>query len=85
MSGFFELEKEFEGLVSCSRGRGLHLAFDANSTQNRDFIVKTAFDEGLLIGGSGDKSIRMRPALNLSEDEAYKVLDVLRKVLKEIK
>ena len=82
LSGFVDLEQEFSGLVHSSRGRGLHLAFDMKDGQSRDYVVKTAFDNGLLIGGSGSKSVRMRPALNFDKEEAYKVLDTLRQVMK---
>lgn len=71
-------------MVNASRGRGLHLAFDAKCSASRDYVVKKAFEEGLLLGGSGDRSVRMRPALNFSENEAYKVLEVLRKVMKTV-
>lgn len=83
-TGFEALESEFPELVSASRGRGLHLAFDMADGAKRDFVVSKSFEHGLLIGGSGDKSVRMRPALNFSEAEANKVLDVLRQVLKKL-
>ncbi len=54
--------------ISNVRGRGLLAAFDLPSTQERDKVVRSAFEEMLLILPCGTKSIRMRPALDVGAD-----------------
>ncbi|MBM4178599.1 MAG: L-lysine 6-transaminase [Ignavibacteria bacterium] len=51
------------------RGMGLFNAFDLPSKESRDAFVKKAYDNGLLLVGSGSKSVRFRPPLNLSQAE----------------
>merc|ERR1719359_277243 len=55
-------EQETKGKISGVRGRGTFLAFDMNSTQERDTKLKELYDNGILMGGCGTKSIRVRPA-----------------------
>jgi len=83
MDGFKDLEKETDSFVNSVRGQGLFSAFDLDTGVNRDAVVQKAFANGLLIGPSGDKSIRFRPSLIFTEKEAEKTLDILRKVVKE--
>ncbi|MEZ0312985.1 MAG: L-lysine 6-transaminase [Myxococcota bacterium] len=54
--------------ISNVRSRGLLAAFDLPSTQERDKVVRGAFDEMLLILPCGTKSVRMRPALDVGAD-----------------
>jgi 4-aminobutyrate aminotransferase-like enzyme len=44
---------------------------------NRDEYVGRARSRGLLIGGCGEATVRLRPALNLTEAEAAAALDVM--------
>jgi 4-aminobutyrate aminotransferase/(S)-3-amino-2-methylpropionate transaminase len=45
---------------------GTFIAFDAESTEKRDKFVKGMRDRGVIIGGSGDKAVRLRPMLCVS-------------------
>ncbi len=54
--------------ISNVRSRGLLAAFDLPNTQERDKVVRAAFDEMLLILPCGTKSVRMRPALDVGAD-----------------
>ena len=52
------------------RGRGLFVAVDLPSTEARDAaLVRLHRDEKVLVLGGGERSIRLRPALTISEDE----------------
>jgi len=79
------LENEFPELVSNTRGLGLLCAMDLDSRQNRDLIKEKALDNGLILIGCSDRTIRFRPPLNLSESEADEGIDILRRCLQEMK
>ncbi len=54
--------------VTNVRGRGLWAAFDMPDTKSRDALADAAFKEQLIIMTCGDRSIRMRPALDITAD-----------------
>ncbi len=51
--------------LSAVRGRGLMLAFDLPSTAARDAFWKGTYELGLLVIRSGERSIRLRPVLDI--------------------
>ena len=60
-----------------ARGRGLMCAFDCPGRERREAMLRQALEHGLLLLRSGDRSLRMRSALNVSRsevDEAYQRL-----------
>ncbi len=65
-----ELQREFPSRVSNARGRGLLCAFDCPSREARDALILRARDQRMLVLSCGERSIRLRPALNLSREEA---------------
>jgi len=77
-----ELQNEFSGTVTNVRGLGLLCAFDLPNTELRNEFRKIAENEKLLILGCGNKSIRFRPMLNISDDELEEGLQIIEKVLK---
>lgn len=54
--------------MSNVRGRGLWAAFDLVSTEERDRVLRGAFEEQLLVLPCGTRSIRMRPSLDVGAD-----------------
>jgi L-lysine 6-transaminase len=78
------LEQEFPTLVSGARGRGLLCAIDLDTAQNRDQLRSKAYDNGLILIGCGDRSIRFRPPLNISKDELEEGLGIIHEALIEI-
>jgi L-lysine 6-transaminase len=56
-------------VISNIRGMGLFSAFDLPTKEARNAFVSKAYDNGLLLVGSGDRSVRFRPPLNLSHAE----------------
>lgn len=81
LAGLEELQQELGGLMSNARGRGLMIAFDLPTPQQRDRAHKRIIEEGLLLLPCGVRSIRFRPPLNLSASEADTALDLLRRAL----
>ena len=55
-------------LLTAPRGRGLMLAFDLPDTATRDAFWKGCYELDLLVIRSGERSIRLRPVLDLKED-----------------
>jgi L-lysine 6-transaminase len=55
-------------VMSAVRGRGLMLAFDLPNTAMRDAFWKGAYELGLLVVRCGDRSIRLRPVLDVKEE-----------------
>jgi L-lysine 6-transaminase len=65
-------------ILSAVRGRGLMLAFDLPTPMLRDAFWKGAFELGLLVIRSGERSIRLRPVLDIKTDvieQALRIMD----------
>jgi L-lysine 6-transaminase len=64
------------GLLSNVRGRGLFVAFDLETRDERDAVVDDLrTDERVIVLPCGERSIRFRPALSVSEDEIGEALE----------
>jgi L-lysine 6-transaminase len=55
--------------ISAVRGRGLFVAFDLPSPEERAAVLARLHAEHVLVLGGGERSIRLRPALTIGEDE----------------
>ena len=73
------LQDEFGGYISNARGRGLLCAFDLPSSEDRNQIVNNIMDNGAIILGCGERSIRFRPSLTISTDEIDKGIDIIER------
>jgi L-lysine 6-transaminase len=80
-----ELQLEFPRLIGNARGVGLFCAFDIRSAKERAELRAKAFERGLVVLGSGEKSIRFRPPLIVSKHEIDEGVDILRQSLKEMR
>ena len=78
------LEEEFPGLVTNARGKGLFCAMDLDTAQNRDQLRTKSYEEGLVLIGCGDHSIRFRPPLNMTKSEVDEGFAIIRGALREI-
>ena len=56
-------------MISNVRGRGLMCAFDLPSTHLRDRVKERTFDEGAIVLGCGERSIRFRSPLTITEED----------------
>ena len=65
-------------MITAVRGRGLFIAFDLPDPGTRDEFWKGLFDRGLLVLKSGERSIRFRPALDITTEVVDEAIDLLR-------
>jgi L-lysine 6-transaminase len=84
MNGLEKLREQFPQMISNVRGRGLMCAFDLPSGDIRDKAIGAMAASDLLVLSSGHQSIRFRPALNLSIDEASEGLRRMEKAIKTL-
>jgi L-lysine 6-transaminase len=66
------------------RGRGLLVAFDLPTTKERDDYRRLAWDLGLLVLVCGDKSIRLRPVLDISKDDVDEAMGLFENTFKKL-
>lgn len=52
-----------------ARGRGLFCAFDMPTLEARNAFIKGAYEKGLMMVGSGKRSVRLRPPLNITREQ----------------
>jgi L-lysine 6-transaminase len=65
-------------VITAVRGRGLMIAFDLPSGAMRDAFWKKAYELGLLVVRCGERSIRLRPVLDVTDETietALKIMD----------
>jgi L-lysine 6-transaminase len=75
---------EFPSLVSNVRGRGLMAAFDLPSGELRDAAIKSMMQHDVMVLSSGHQSLRFRPPLNLSMEEAAEGVRRMEKALQQL-
>jgi L-lysine 6-transaminase len=63
--------------MTAVRGRGLLLAFDLPNGPMRDQFWSGAYELGLIVLRCGERSIRLRPALDLKDDAIEAALEVI--------
>jgi L-lysine 6-transaminase len=79
------IQAEFQGLVTNARGRGLFCALDLPSKEARQRFRDISFSKGLVMLGSGERSLRFRPPLNISKDEIDEGIRIIRETLAVMK
>jgi L-lysine 6-transaminase len=75
------LGERHAALVSNVRGRGLMCAFDLAAAPDRDAVVRGLHEEHVIVLPCGDRSVRFRPALDVTEQELQFGLAALDRVL----
>jgi L-lysine 6-transaminase len=68
-------------LVSNVRGRGLMCALDLPARAARDTVVRRMLDERVIVLPAGERTVRFRPALDVTEQELEFGLAALDRVL----
>jgi L-lysine 6-transaminase len=84
LKGLQDLHEEFEDFTSNPRGRGMFAALDLCTSELRDEVLQQAHELGLLCLASGEKGIRLRPALNLPPWDLDLGIELLRKSLQSV-
>ncbi|MGA9115303.1 MAG: L-lysine 6-transaminase [Bacteroidota bacterium] len=75
------LAGEFPAVLSNPRGLGLFAAFDVVSPEERTRIRQKCLEQGLIVLPSGERAIRFRPPLTITEAELEEGFAILRKAL----
>jgi len=70
----------YSRLASNIRGKGLMVAFDLPAARIRDHFIKRLYEKGMLVFPCGEKSIRLRPALNITKEEIDEGMGILETV-----
>ena len=76
-----EIQERHPGLVSNVRGRGLMCAFDLASGELRGKALDLAREEGVLALACGERSIRFRPFLDVTEAEIREGVEALERAI----
>ncbi|NBB74677.1 MAG: L-lysine 6-transaminase [Bacteroidetes bacterium] len=66
-------------MITNVRGRGLMCAFDLPTPHLRDRLKERTFDEGAIVLGCGDRSIRFRSPLTITEDDVDEGVACIRR------
>jgi 4-aminobutyrate aminotransferase len=69
LAGLRPLQARFPGLVRDVRGKGLMLGVEFDTAEHAEEVQWAAFERGLLVLECGTSSVRMSPALVVSEAE----------------
>ncbi len=86
LAGLVDLAAEHAGFVGNPRGRGLFLALDLPTSESRNAVVADLNDtEHVIVLPCGQRSVRFRPALSVSEDEIDQALAALGRSVARVK
>ena len=77
IDGLESIAAESRDVVSNVRGKGLMVAFDLPDQGQRDVMLDSMFDNGLLAMKSGDHSIRFRGMLDTPEEIITDALEII--------
>ena len=78
------LEVKFPELVSNARGKGLYCAIDLPDGDIRKNLVSKIFEKNVIVLGSGDRSVRFRPSLNITTQHIDEGISAIEKSLEEM-
>jgi L-lysine 6-transaminase len=77
--------QQYEPMISAVRGRGLFIAFDLPDGATRERFWKGLYDLGVLTLRSGERSIRFRPALNITAEVVDEAMGLMRQYCRKRK
>jgi L-lysine 6-transaminase len=80
-----QLQSEFPDIITNARGRGLMCAFDLPDGEFRKKFLKKVYENGAVMIGCGERSIRFRPPLTITKEEIDEGIEIIRKSLYELK
>jgi L-lysine 6-transaminase len=79
-----ELREDFPDIVSNVRGRGLIAAIDFPNGQKRDTFRKKLLENGVIMLPCGERSMRFRPPLDITEEAVGEAIDIMKKVIRDL-
>jgi len=74
-----------EPSITAVRGRGLMLAFDLCDADTRNRFWKACWQAGLIVIRSGERSIRLRPVLDVKAELVDEVIGKMREALRTMR
>ena len=74
LSGLSQI-RQIQNLRNC----GLIIGFDMSTQTERDMLVRKLYTHGLICNRTGERSIRLRPNLNLSAPEVDMALEIFNR------
>ena len=77
--------QQYEPMISAVRGRGLFIAFDLPDGKTRERFWKGLYDLGVLTLRSGERSIRFRPALDITAEVVDEAMGLIRQYCRKRK
>jgi L-lysine 6-transaminase len=80
----YELQNKYPDKISNGRGLGLFCAFDCATPELRNKIMSESHKNNMLILGCGEKSLRFRPSLAITQDEISEGFSILDKVISSL-
>lgn len=83
LSGMKAIAGRFDG-VSNVRGLGLIMAFDLPTGGDRDQFLSKAMENGMMGLGSGDRTVRFRPHLAVTQADVDRALEISEKTLGQL-
>jgi 4-aminobutyrate aminotransferase len=75
-AGLDQLAARFPGLITDVRGKGLMIGVEFDTAEHAEEVQWEAFEKGLLVLECGKTSVRMSPALTVSEAEMTTALRI---------
>jgi len=84
LKSIYELQNEFPEYVSHSRGLGLMCSFDMPSTDVRKKFLGELYKNKLIMLGCGNKSVRFRTPLIVTQYEIDKGMGMIKEVLNKM-
>jgi 4-aminobutyrate aminotransferase len=76
IAGLAELRSRFAALIRDVRGKGLMLGIELDTPEHAEEVQWACFERGLLVLECGKSSVRMSPALTVSEVEMATALRI---------
>ncbi|MEO6206768.1 MAG: aminotransferase class III-fold pyridoxal phosphate-dependent enzyme [Candidatus Limnocylindrales bacterium] len=84
LAGLRPLIERFNGLVTDVRGRGLMLGVEFETAERAEEVQWACFESGLLVLECGKSSVRMAPALTVSEAEMITALRIFAAAVAQV-
>ena len=84
LAGLAPLADRFDGLVRDVRGRGLMLGIEFDTPEHAEEVQWACFARGLLVLECGVSSVRLSPALTVSETEVATALRILVEAVAQV-
>ncbi|MCG8603669.1 L-lysine 6-transaminase [bacterium] len=78
-----KLQREFPSQMGNVRGRGLMIAFDLANGEARTTFLNSAYKNGMIALGCGERSVRFRPSLTFTTDLVDEALGIIRQTLQQ--